>query len=556
MSNLKFADIHNMVAFLSKPTECEGFEQIINFLNAHTIKYARTVNPIIYVSCIELFWATGIVKKVNGETQIHALVDGKKVVVTEATVRRDLQLADEEGVDYLPNSTIFKELTRMGYKKVSQKLTFYKAFFSHQWKFLIHTVLQCLGAKITTLNKFSSTMASAIICLATNQKFNFSKFFFEGMLRNLDNKAGKILMYPRFIQLFVNHQVEGMPTHKRKYDAPYHTKKVFGNMKRVGKDFSGNVTPLFPTMVVQNQAQPSTITQTSTTSTQTPTTLQPTTSIQPSQPQKQQLRKPIRKVTEVPQPSESVHVADKAVNEEIDDSLVRAATTATSLDAEQNRGNINKTRSKATPNEPSSPGTSSGGGPRVLDLEKTKTFQQIRIESLEKKVKKLQRSKKSRSHKLKRLYKVGLTARVESSEEEDLGEDASKQGRISDIDADADITLVSPFVDEQDVEMSEKEEDVALNAAKDGVKVNDYVTVEEITLAQALQKMKSTTPKAKGVVIQEREQEPEKPLKKKDQIRLDEETAKRLQAEFDEEERLANEEAQNVEKANIALTEE
>ncbi|GKF83412.1 hypothetical protein Tco_0245068, partial [Tanacetum coccineum] len=67
-------------------------------------------------------------------------------------------------------------------------------------------------------------------------------------------------------------------------------------------------------------------------------------------------------------------------------------------------------------------------------------------------------------------------------------------------------------------------------------------TVEEITLAQALQKMKSTTPKAKG-----------KPLKKKDQIRLDEETAIRLQAEFDEEERLAKEEAEKIEKANIAL---
>ncbi|GKC47041.1 hypothetical protein Tco_1064763 [Tanacetum coccineum] len=48
----------------------------------------------------------------------------------------------------------------------------------------------------------------------------------------------------------------------------------------------------------------------------------------------------------------------------MDDSLERAATTATSLDAEHNRGNINKTRSKETLNEPSSPRTSSGSGPR------------------------------------------------------------------------------------------------------------------------------------------------------------------------------------------------
>ncbi|GJR20060.1 hypothetical protein Tco_0968587 [Tanacetum coccineum] len=80
-------------------------------------------------------------KTINGEVQLHALVDGKKIIVIESIVRRDLQLEDAEGIDCLPNSTIFKELTRMGYEKISQKLTFYKAFFSPQWKFLIHTIL-------------------------------------------------------------------------------------------------------------------------------------------------------------------------------------------------------------------------------------------------------------------------------------------------------------------------------------------------------------------------------------------------------------------------------
>ncbi|GKF97217.1 hypothetical protein Tco_0293038, partial [Tanacetum coccineum] len=77
------------------------------------------------------------------------LVDGKKIVVTKASVRRDLQLDDEEGMDFLSNATIFEELTRMGYEKLLQKINFYKAFFSPQWKFLIHTILQCLSAKTT-----------------------------------------------------------------------------------------------------------------------------------------------------------------------------------------------------------------------------------------------------------------------------------------------------------------------------------------------------------------------------------------------------------------------
>ncbi|GJU50723.1 putative ribonuclease H-like domain-containing protein [Tanacetum coccineum] len=86
-----------------------------------------------------------LAKTVNGEVQLQALVDGKKIVVTEASVRRDLQLEDAEGIDCLPNAIIFEQLTLMGYEKLSQKLTFYKALFSPQWKFLIHTILQCLS---------------------------------------------------------------------------------------------------------------------------------------------------------------------------------------------------------------------------------------------------------------------------------------------------------------------------------------------------------------------------------------------------------------------------
>ncbi|GJU59558.1 hypothetical protein Tco_1237324 [Tanacetum coccineum] len=221
MTTLKFADTHNLVVFLAKPTESEGFKQVVDFLNASSIRYALTVNPIIYTSCIEQFWATVKVKTVNREQQLQALVDGKKIVVTEAFVRRNLQLDDEEGTDCFPNTTVFKELTR-------------------------------IGAKTTAWNEFSSTMASAIICLATNQKFNFSKYIFESMVKNLDN-AGKFLMYPRFIQVFLDNQLEGMSSHKRIYVTPSYTKKIFANMRRQGKDFSGRETPLFPTMMVQAQ---------------------------------------------------------------------------------------------------------------------------------------------------------------------------------------------------------------------------------------------------------------------------------------------------------------
>ncbi|GJW83700.1 hypothetical protein Tco_0156845 [Tanacetum coccineum] len=98
MATLNFASSHNMVAFLDKPTELNGFEQIVDFLNAHPIKYALTVNPTIYTTCIEQLWATIKVKTVNREVQIQALVDKKKVIITETSIRSDLQLEDAEDV--------------------------------------------------------------------------------------------------------------------------------------------------------------------------------------------------------------------------------------------------------------------------------------------------------------------------------------------------------------------------------------------------------------------------------------------------------------------------
>ncbi|GKC87468.1 hypothetical protein Tco_1148117 [Tanacetum coccineum] len=291
-------------------------------------------------------------------------------------------------------------------------------------------------------------------------------------------------------------------------------------------------------MVVQNQSQLGEGLVIITDPHHTPTIIQPST-----KPKKtQQPRKSKRKDTQVPQPSDPIeNIADEDVHKELGDSLVWAATTASSLEAEQDNGlrvylNI----------------------PMIhCSQEKTKTTQHNEIASLKRRVKKLKKKDKLRIHRLKRLYKVGLTARVESSDnEESLGEDASKQGRIDAINADEEITLVSVH----DVNISADHEVFA-------------TTVDDITLAQVLEEMKSTKPKKKRVLIQELGEskitissqqsldkskgiliEPVKPMNKKDLIRLDEETALNLQAKIDKEERLAREKAEKQE-ANIALIE-
>nr|GEW30516.1 retrovirus-related Pol polyprotein from transposon TNT 1-94 [Tanacetum cinerariifolium] len=104
--------------------------------------------------------------RVNDVVRLQALINRRKVIINEDTVCQALRLDDAESIDCLPNAEIFAELARMVYEKPSIKLTFYKAFFSAQWKFLIHTILQCISAKRTTWNEFSSSMASVVICLA------------------------------------------------------------------------------------------------------------------------------------------------------------------------------------------------------------------------------------------------------------------------------------------------------------------------------------------------------------------------------------------------------
>nr|GEY82674.1 hypothetical protein [Tanacetum cinerariifolium] len=127
MSSL-FADTHNVVAILEKSDAAEGFDQVIDFLSGSYIHYALTVNPRIYISCIKQFWNTASVKRSGDVTRLQALVDKKKIVISEGVIREIVQLDDAEGVVCLPNEEIFAGLAQMGYEKPSTKLTVGKGF--------------------------------------------------------------------------------------------------------------------------------------------------------------------------------------------------------------------------------------------------------------------------------------------------------------------------------------------------------------------------------------------------------------------------------------------
>ncbi|GJR11894.1 hypothetical protein Tco_0794546 [Tanacetum coccineum] len=281
MTNLEFVDQHNMVACLEKTGGNSKFHEIVDFLTSSLIHHALTVSPTIYISYIEQFWNTASSQTVNDEKQIHATVDSKAVVVTEASIRSSLLLHDADGTACLTNEAIFQNLALMGYEGELNKLTFQKALFSPQWKYLIHTILHCLSSKSTSWNEFSTNIASAVICLATNQKFNFSKLIFDGMLRNLDTSKKKFLMYPRFLMVFLNNQIELGEPFNDVYVTPAHTQKVFSNMSRKGVKFSGKVTPLFDFMLVPHQAPEGEGSEQPTEPQPTPSPTQPSTGDQP-----------------------------------------------------------------------------------------------------------------------------------------------------------------------------------------------------------------------------------------------------------------------------------
>nr|GEX23038.1 hypothetical protein [Tanacetum cinerariifolium] len=183
-----------------KSDASEGFNQVIDFLNGTYIKYALTVNPNIYVSCMKQFWNTIAIKKVNDVTRLQALIDKNKVVVIEAAIR------------------------------------------------------ESMSAKQTSWNEFSSSMASAVICLSTGRKFNFSKYTFNSLVRNVDSTT-KFYMYPCFLQLLIRKQVGDLSTYTTKHTSPALTHKVFANMRRVGKGFFRVDTPLFEGMLVGQEIE-------------------------------------------------------------------------------------------------------------------------------------------------------------------------------------------------------------------------------------------------------------------------------------------------------------
>ncbi|GJU30451.1 hypothetical protein Tco_1174040 [Tanacetum coccineum] len=166
---------HNMVAYLEKSEGNAEFHEIIDFLKRSSIHHALTVSPVVSTTFVEQFWTSAKSKTINNVRHITTKVAGKSVSISEASIRSDLLFDDADGIDSLPNQAIFD-------------------------------AIQLMGSKSTSWDQIPTNIATAVICLTSNQKYNFSKLIFDVKLSFMVKK---------------------------------------------GKHFSGKVTPLFATMLVQ-----------------------------------------------------------------------------------------------------------------------------------------------------------------------------------------------------------------------------------------------------------------------------------------------------------------
>nr|GEW53908.1 hypothetical protein [Tanacetum cinerariifolium] len=365
---------------------------------------------------------------------LQALVDKKKVVVTEAAIREVLRLDNAEGVDCLPNKEIFIELARMGYEKPSTKLTFYKAFFSSQWKFLIHTILQSMSAKRTLWNEFSSSMAFAVICQSTGD----------------DTVAHR-----------------EVPTVTQGLSIPSHT------------------PPTLPP--------------------QPPQDLPSSSQVQHTPPQSPQVQPQPQ-----PQPQQATDFPMSIFQEALD---ACAALTR-----------------------------------RVEHLEYDKVAQALEISKLKRRVKKLEKRNKVRVLKLRRLQRVGTSQRVDTSDDTVMDNESNQERMIAKMDKDDAVVLMNDKEKDKKVEEAKDETEPAKVQEVVGVVTTAKLIIEVVTAASetitvacaiipttepqvlaatptaALARVVAPSRRRKGV-------EP-KPLKKKQQVKMDEKYARKLHAEL------------------------
>nr|GEX46651.1 hypothetical protein [Tanacetum cinerariifolium] len=255
--------------------------------------------------------------------------------------------------------------------------------------------MQCLSPKSTGFNKFSSNIATALVCLATNRVYNFSKMIFDGMVRNVNNKVSKFLMYPRFLSKCLKMGQFGQITRTHTYVVPFHTRKIFTTLQVNSPSFFSRIVPLFDSMLVPQGEGSGTPTESHHTPTSeasqssqhelpspslppVPTKSLPTIIPSDNPPLRQYTRR-----ARIAQSSALSPVADELASPIRDDSQGEACPTDSGLEADQDRANIAKTFTLPSDSIPRVTSLAADEGSMQQKLNELTTLLKARIKLLE-----------------------------------------------------------------------------------------------------------------------------------------------------------------------------
>ncbi|KAM0044015.1 hypothetical protein Hdeb2414_s0010g00348201 [Helianthus debilis subsp. tardiflorus] len=206
--DLKFISTHNQAGFLAAPPAKHKrlYTSLIKGFNSCRLVHALRENPVVYESLIQDFWKTTSFDALGAEGKgaLIAEIQKKTLTVTEQMIREVLQFNDQETDPIkLPAGTVEAILPRLSYEGKYPPLV--KKFVHTYWCLLVHMFILCMTENRGGTDQLNITQSTAFTCLITNEPFNYSKYIFEGMKRNVTGvRKDKFLMYPRFLQMILN----------------------------------------------------------------------------------------------------------------------------------------------------------------------------------------------------------------------------------------------------------------------------------------------------------------------------------------------------------------
>ncbi|KAI3776200.1 hypothetical protein L1987_45972 [Smallanthus sonchifolius] len=253
---------HNQVALLDpNMPEAVHFQGIINFLNRARLHVALSADPYISLVYIQQFWDT-VHQDIDVEPHVlRATVNNTEIAISEETIRAALDLGGnaEDPISY-PNTLIMGCFQRMGYRERQNDTQARKGGLVGEWRYIMHVIIQCISPRKAGTDGLKMALQTAMVALTLNKRFNFPLYFYREMVMQINLAEGQgFLMYPRFIQMILNHLIPDLPQHAIRLTLTPMSKRIFTDCTKVKQQNDALIpvnTPLFGHLINPDYVSP------------------------------------------------------------------------------------------------------------------------------------------------------------------------------------------------------------------------------------------------------------------------------------------------------------